>query len=178
MAAGLRPAVDLSRCILYRTLEKMCEAHTPVAIKSWVDDLNTRITAPPKFAVDQLTKVATILRGDDKELDLIISPKSNTLSSSVLAGVALEANLKQLGLAVPYKDRVVDLGFDRGNIRYGQAKHKKRAEKARFRFRKIGSLARGTLAHRRIGLRLAVTAAMPGAGLWGASHARAPANAR
>ncbi|CAK0869112.1 unnamed protein product, partial [Prorocentrum cordatum] len=89
-------------------------AHTPVTIKSWVDDLNTRIAAPPKFAVDQITKVATILRDDCKELDLI-SPKSNILSSSVLAGVALEANLKQLGLAVPYKDRVVDLGFDRGN---------------------------------------------------------------
>eukprot|EP00959_Pyramimonas_sp_CCMP1952_P194231 4061914-Pyramimonas_sp.AAC.1 len=117
MVAGLRSAVDLSRCILDRTLERMCKAHTPVTIKSWVDDLNARLTAPPKFAVDQLTKVATILRGDCTELNLIISPKSNILSSSVLAGVALEANLKQLGLTVPCKDRVVDLGFDRGNIR-------------------------------------------------------------
>eukprot|EP00959_Pyramimonas_sp_CCMP1952_P269939 5643630-Pyramimonas_sp.AAC.1 len=83
MVAGLRSAVDLSRCILYRTLERMCQAHTPVTIKSWVDDLNTRITTPPKFAVDQLTEVATILRADCKELDLIISPKSNILSSTV-----------------------------------------------------------------------------------------------
>eukprot|EP00959_Pyramimonas_sp_CCMP1952_P278969 5832646-Pyramimonas_sp.AAC.1 len=85
MFAGQGSAVDLSRCIPYRTLERMCEAHTPVTIKSWVDDLNTRIAAPPKFAVDQITKVATILRDDCKELDLI-SPKSNILSSSVLAG--------------------------------------------------------------------------------------------
>eukprot|EP00959_Pyramimonas_sp_CCMP1952_P262322 5485452-Pyramimonas_sp.AAC.1 len=96
--AGLRSAVDLSRCILYRTLERMREGHTPVTIKSWVDDLNARIIGPPKFAVDQITKVATILRDGCKELDLIISPESNILSSSVLAGVALEANLKQLGL--------------------------------------------------------------------------------
>eukprot|EP00959_Pyramimonas_sp_CCMP1952_P278009 5811466-Pyramimonas_sp.AAC.1 len=125
MVAGLRSAVDLSRCILYRTLEQMCEALTPVTSKSWVDDLNTRIAAPPKFAVDQITKVAATLRDDCEELDLIISPKSNILNSSVLAGVVLEANLKQLGLAAPYKDRVVDLGIDRGNIRRGQAKHKK-----------------------------------------------------
>eukprot|EP00959_Pyramimonas_sp_CCMP1952_P234678 4903373-Pyramimonas_sp.AAC.1 len=92
MVAGLRSA-SLSRCILHRTLERMCEARTPVIIKSWVDDLNTRITAAPKFGVDPI-KVATVLRDDCKELDLIISPKSNILSSSVLAGVALAANLK------------------------------------------------------------------------------------
>eukprot|EP00959_Pyramimonas_sp_CCMP1952_P249418 5213784-Pyramimonas_sp.AAC.1 len=86
MVAGLRSAVDLSRCILHRTLERMCEAHALVIIKSWVDDLNARITAPPKFAVDQLTEVATTLRDDCKELGPITSPKSNILSSYVSAG--------------------------------------------------------------------------------------------
>ncbi|CAK0821619.1 unnamed protein product [Prorocentrum cordatum] len=69
----------------------MCQAHTPVTIKSWVDDLNTRITTPPKFAVDQLTEVATILRADCKELDLIISPKSNILSSTGYPGAVTAA---------------------------------------------------------------------------------------
>eukprot|EP00959_Pyramimonas_sp_CCMP1952_P030197 633084-Pyramimonas_sp.AAC.1 len=59
-------------------------------------------------------------------------------------------------------------------MRRGQAKHKKRAEKARFRFHEIGNLARGTLAHRRIGLRLAVTAAMPCVSYAGKMHGTPP----
>eukprot|EP00959_Pyramimonas_sp_CCMP1952_P218324 4566409-Pyramimonas_sp.AAC.1 len=94
---------------MYRTLERMCEAHRSVTVRSWVDDVNARIAAPKKFAVAQLTKIATILRDDCKELDLVISPKSTILSSSALAGMALESNVKQLGLTVPFHDRVMDL---------------------------------------------------------------------
>ncbi|CAK0884860.1 unnamed protein product, partial [Prorocentrum cordatum] len=88
-----------------------------VTVRSWVDDSNTRIVAPRKFAVKQLVGVFKVLSESCMKLGLAISPASVAPSSSKTAGCLLESKLKALGLKAPLKEAAVDLGVDRGRIR-------------------------------------------------------------
>ena len=72
MIAGVRSAVDLSRCVLYRALGRMRMAHRSVPTRSWVDDLNTRIAAPPDTASRNIAGVSKVLADARKDLDLTI----------------------------------------------------------------------------------------------------------
>ncbi|CAK0891739.1 unnamed protein product, partial [Prorocentrum cordatum] len=143
ICAGARRDIDFGRVALYATLEQACAKYQQVYVRSWVDDVTTRMEGSRREVIKQLTGAGVGFAAGPRKARLTLSSKPTLIGNDMDVVKEVAPRLRSRNIAVKVKGQAPDLGIDRGHsIGGGKGKHTKRAAHANRQVAKPLNMAR------------------------------------
>ena len=159
--AGARSAVDFSRCVLYSLMEKITIGNPTVMATSWVDDVVQRAEGLKQRVLEDLVGAGVQFFEGCKRLKLKVASKSTVISTNRQLALDLSEAMSSRGVTVKASRVAADLGIDRGAVRRAKPKHAARRQAAARKFTRINKLVGKKARLRKMGIRLALSGAIP-----------------
>ncbi|CAK0856487.1 unnamed protein product, partial [Prorocentrum cordatum] len=131
ICAGARRGIDFGRVALYAVLERVSTKYEQVRVRSWVDDVTTRMEGSKKEVIKQLTGAGVEFAAGVKKSKLTLSTKSALIGNDMDVVKEVALKLRARMITVKVRSQAPDLGIDRGHsIAGGKGKHARRVAHA------------------------------------------------
>ncbi|CAK0821719.1 unnamed protein product, partial [Prorocentrum cordatum] len=131
ICAGARRGIDFGRVALYTVLEKVSTKYEQVYVRSWVNDVTTRMEGSKREVVRQLASAGVDFAAGVKRARLTLPTKSALIGNDMDVVKKVALKLHSRSITVKVKSQAPDLGIDRGHsIAGGKGRHAKRTAHA------------------------------------------------
>ncbi|CAK0808313.1 unnamed protein product [Prorocentrum cordatum] len=131
ICAGARRGIDFGRVALYAVLERVSTTYEQVRVRSWVDDVTTRMEGSKKEVIKQLTGAGVEFAAGVKKSKLTLPTKSALIGNDMDVVKEVALKLRARMVTVKVRSQAPDLGIDRGHSTAGgKGKHARRVAHA------------------------------------------------